>query len=93
MEKYIQQYLSEFYYIKTSDAGNDGIYYVFDIKKNPTPIDGFSLIDEISKIFSLTNEESKKIIQNWAFNVKPESNLDFFWMANEQLIQASKLKK
>lgn len=92
MEKYIQKYLSEFYYIDTSDVGNDGIYYTFDHKKIPTPINSIDLIDEITKIFESNNEDTKRIIDEWAFNKKENVNLDFFWMTNEQLIKINLTK-
>lgn len=92
MEKYILKYLSEFYYLKSSDIGNDGIYYTYDIRKIPTPIDCVVLVDEISKVFDIKKENSKKIINDWALSINPNVNLKFFWMLNEQLLKTSSQK-
>ena len=93
MKKIIQKYLSQYYYIKTSEIGNDGIHYIFDIRKNPTPVNCLDLINEISKVFAVNFDDSKKEIDEWAIKQKPDINLYFFWLTLDELFECSFLKK
>jgi hypothetical protein len=86
MKKYIQQYLSEYYYIETSEIGNDGIYYKLNDNKWRTPHNGKRLISEIVTIFGLEEEESKTIIIEWAVSLKPDLDLEFYWKNEVDLI-------
>lgn len=86
MKKYIQQYLSEYYYIETSEVGNDGIYYKLNDNRWKTPHNGKRLISEIVTIFGLEEEESKTIIIEWAVSLKPDLDLEFYWKNEGDLI-------
>lgn len=77
MDKLIHKYLSENYYIKTSEAGNDGIYYIFDDRRYPVPICGEKLILEIDTVFNTIN--SKEYICDWALATKSDVDLAFYW--------------
>ena len=85
METYIKKYLSQHYYIQTSDVGNDGIYYLFDDRRIPTPFFGNKLIKEISVVFGLEVEESKDYIIGWSISVKSDVDLEFYWKQIHEL--------
>ena len=87
MENFVQQYLSTYYYIKTSEVGNDGIYYVNDDRRIPTPHSGSKLIKEIVTVFGLEDiDDSVKIIINaWAATIKPDVDLEFYWKTMQDL--------
>jgi hypothetical protein len=93
MQKYVQRYLSEYYYIKTSDVGNDGIYKILDDRKYPTPFRGSVLINEISTVFGLEDGESKTLIEIWSVSVKPDVDLNFYWKSNEDLIDFTNINR
>lgn len=88
MEKFVQQYLSTYYYLKTSEVGNDGIYYVNDDRRTPTPHYGSKLIKEIVTVFGLEDidDNVKIIINDWAATIKPDVDLEFYWKTLEDLI-------
>ena len=87
MNLFIQQYLSTYYYIKTSEVGNDGIYYVNDDRRIPTPHSGSKLIKEIVTVFGLedVDDSVKIIINDWAATIKPDVDLEFYWKTTENL--------
>jgi len=87
MEKFVQQYLSTYYYIKTSEIGNDGIYYVNDDRRIPTPHSGSKLIKEIVTVFGLedTDDSVKIIINTWAATIKRDVDLEFYWKTMDDL--------
>ena len=85
MQNYIQQYLSDYYYIKTSELGNDGIYYINDDRRIPTPFNGSKLIKEIVTIFGLEEDDVKSYIESWAVSIKPDVDLEFYWKTMEDL--------
>jgi hypothetical protein len=87
MEKFVQQYLSTYFYIKASEVGNDGIYYVNDDRRIPTPHSGSKLIKEIVTVFGLEDiDDSLKIIINtWAATIKPDVDLEFYWKTMDDL--------
>jgi len=87
MEKFVQQYLSTYYYVKASEVGNDGIYYVNDDRRIPTPHSGSKLIKEIVTVFGLEDidDSVKIIINNWAATIKPDVDLEFYWKTMEDL--------
>ena len=88
MEKFVQQYLSTYYYVKTSEIGNDGIYYVNDDRRIPTPHNGGKLLTEIVTVFGLedVDDNIKIIINDWAATIKPDVDLEFYWKTTEDLI-------
>ena len=85
MQNYIQQYLSDYYYIKTSEVGNDGIYYINDDRRIPTPFNGSKLIKEIVTIFGLQEDDVKPYIESWAVSIKPDIDLEFYWKTMDDL--------
>ena len=87
MEKFVQQYLSTYYYVKTSEIGNDGIYYVNDDRRIPTPHNGGKLLTEIVTVFGLEDVDGniKIIINDWAATIKPDVDLEFYWKTMEDL--------
>lgn len=85
MQSYIQQYLSDYYYIKTSEVGNDGIYSINEDRRIPTPFNGSKLIKEIVTIFGLEEDEIKPYIESWAVSIKPDIDLDFYWKTMDDL--------
>lgn len=85
MEKFIYNYLTENYYIRLSDVGNYGIYLINDARRFHTPINGARLVSEIVHVFAVTEDESKKHIDNWALNKYGNIDLDFYWKTNSDL--------
>lgn len=85
MEKFVQQYLSDFYYIKTSEVGNDGIYFINDDRRIPTPFNGSKLIKEIVTIFCVNEDDVKTQIESWAISIKPDVDLEFYWKTMDDL--------
>jgi hypothetical protein len=85
MQSYIQQYLSDYYYVKTSEVGNDGIYFINDDRRIPTPFNGSKLIKEIVTIFGLKEDEVKSYIESWAVSIKPDIDLEFYWKTMDDL--------
>ena len=87
MEKLVQQYLFQYYYIDTSEVGNDGIYYRLDENKWKSAHNGVKLINEIVTVFGLEDiDDSVKIIINdWAATIKPDVDLEFYWKTMEEL--------
>jgi hypothetical protein len=90
MELFVHNYLFKNYYIKTSDVGNDGIYYLFDDKRIPTPFYGNKLINELSIIFGLDKEISKDYINGWSISVKSDINLNFYWEQESVLFPSTR---
>lgn len=85
MEKYIYNYLTENYYIKSSDVGNHGIYLINDARRFHTPINGSKLVTEIVTVFGITEDEAKVLINQWGVNTYKELDLDFYWKTNSDL--------
>lgn len=84
MEKFIYTYLSENYYIQTSDVGNYGIYQRYSNLRIPTPFNGDRLIKDVVTIFGVNKNEAKDYIEQWAKLVAPACDLEFYWkMAND----------
>jgi hypothetical protein len=80
MRKYIHKYLDEKYYIKASEAGNDGIYlHVEKEERYQYPVKNQFIIDELVTLFAIEPEEAKLEIHLWAIKKKPDVDLEFFW--------------
>jgi hypothetical protein len=80
MRKFIQKHLDDEYYIKTSEAGNDGIYLLIDKPhRYQYPIGKKIILDKIVTMFSIELEEAKDEVHIWAVKKKPDVDLDFFW--------------
>jgi hypothetical protein len=86
MEKMVHQYLSNYFYINASDIGNDGIYYINDIRITPVPYDGRKLVADIITVFGLDENLVKTFINNWAISKKQNVNLEFYWISLDDLI-------
>ena len=86
MEKLVQQYLFQYYYIDTSEIGNDGIYYRFNEKKWKSPHNYNLLLKEINTVFGIEEDLIKLIINDWAVSEKPDVDLEFYWTTLEDLI-------
>ena len=79
MELFIHKYLSQYYYLKTSDVGNDGIYYHHDDRVIPVPYTPIKLVVEIVNIFGLEEDAVRETITNWAISINPSVDLEFYW--------------
>lgn len=86
MEKLVQQYLFEYYYIDTSEIGNDGIYYKLNQNKWKSPHSYNLLLKEIETVFGIEEVLIKLIINDWAVSEKPDVDLEFYWTTMEDLI-------
>lgn len=85
MEKHIYNYLTENYYIRLSDVGNQGIYLINDPRRYHTPINGNKLITEIITVFAIESEEASLFIQKWAVNKYDKVDLEFYWKTNDDI--------
>lgn len=88
MELFVHKYLSRHYEIKTSVAGNDGIYAKEDTRSLKAPYNGFKLLNELASIFGITKEISKGYVIKWTIGIKPDIDLDFYWMPYGEMIHA-----
>lgn len=86
MKKHVHSYLSSFYYVSTSEVGNDGIYSLSDRRKFKSPIYGDKFLKELVDIFAYDEEATKSIVYEWATKQKPDVDLTFFWASKEQLL-------
>jgi hypothetical protein len=86
MEKLVQQYLFEYYYIDTSEIGNDGIYYKLNQNKWKSPHNYSLLLKEINTVFGIEEVLIKLIINDWAVSEKQDVDLEFYWTTLEDLI-------
>ena len=84
MEKFIHTYLSENYYIQTSEVGNHGIYQKYDDRRIPVPFNGDRLVKDVVTVFGVTKAEAKGYIYRWALSIEPNVNLDFYWKMAEE---------
>jgi len=84
MEKFIYPYLSENYYIQTSEVGNHGIYQKYDDRRIPVPFNGDRLIKDVVTVFGVSKAKAKSYICKWAKSIEPNIDLEFYWkMAQE----------
>ncbi len=85
MEKFIYTYLSENYYIQTSEVGNHGIYQKYDDRRIPVPFNGDRLVKDVVTVFGVTKAEAKGYIYRWALLIEPNVDLEFYWKTSEDL--------
>lgn len=85
MEKHIYNYLTENYYIRLSDVGNYGIYFINDARKFHTPVNGNKLITELITVFAIESEEAALFINKWAFEKYGNIDLEFYWKTNDDI--------
>ena len=84
MEKFIYTYLSENYYIRTSDVGNDGIYQRYDDRRIPVPFNADRLIKDVVTVFGVTKTEAKSYVYRWSMLINPKSDLEFYWKISDE---------
>lgn len=89
MEKIIFAYLTQNYYLKESQVGNDGIYKIDTVQKVLTPTNGEALIKELHEIFSLSEDKTFIALNDWALEQKATANLFFYWKTNSEVVHAS----
>ena len=79
MKKYVRLYLDRYYEIDTSQLGNDGIYEKLDTREFRKPIYGNKLLERLNHIFSLSAELLTEMVNEWAKEIKPDVDLEFYW--------------
>jgi hypothetical protein len=84
MEKFIYTYLSENYYIQTSEVGNHGIYQKYDDRRIPVPFNGDRLVKDVVTVFGVTKDEAHRYIYEWSRLVEPDVDLTFYWKMAEE---------
>jgi len=89
MRNHVLSYLDRNYFISTSDIGNDGIYSLDDTRSpiDRPPIDHERLLTEIHDITGISHAEIKELVNEWAFLVKKDVDLAFYWLAYRDLIK------
>jgi hypothetical protein len=83
MEQLLHKYLSSYYFIDTSDVGNDGIYLLNDTRRYKAPIYGINLLNELNHIFNLEKGYLQSNIDNWALSIKEDVDLEWFWLQED----------
>jgi hypothetical protein len=86
MEILIHNYLSRHYEIKTSDAGNDGIYYKEDLRRHKAPFYGEKLVKELVLVFDINKNEILIFINTWAKSINSAVDLEFYWKTQEEFL-------
>lgn len=84
MEKFIQEYLSLYYKIGSSQMGNAGVYHINDNPKYRAPESSEKVLKEISHVFYVSQEDAKNQLILWAITVDPEVDLEFYWKSIEE---------
>jgi hypothetical protein len=89
MKNHILSYLNRNYFISISDIGNDGIYSLDDNRPviDRPPIDQEKLLNEIHTITGIPHTEIKDLVNEWAFSIKKDVNLTFYWLSYRDLIK------
>ena len=83
MEIHVHSYLSRYFEIKPNKEGTDCVYYLDD--KSNDLIYGEKLVKELTTVFGITKDESKKFVNIWALKVNPKVNLEFYWSNHESI--------
>lgn len=88
MRNHVLSYLNRNYIIGTSDIGNDGVYTLDDNRPiiNRAPIDNNKLLNEIHAITGIPHYEIKIFINEWAFSIKKDVDLEFYWKSFSDLL-------
>ena len=86
MIKLVQSYLTRRYDIKTSDAGNDGVYLKSDTRKNKAPYYHSKLLKELKVVFNLNDETAKLHVKVWATSQKKDVDLEFYWKESIDIV-------
>lgn len=85
MEQIVQSYLTKHFEIGTSEVGNDGIYSLADKREIRPPIYGNVLLKELISIFSISEDDGKNFVNNWAVSIKSNIDLEFYWSTVEDI--------
>lgn len=83
MKKYINNYLTENYFLDKSVVGNAGIYDFDDERPFKVPINAKTLIKELQILFGYSFTRTKWLINNWAKQQNPDYCLNFYWNSND----------
>lgn len=86
MENIVKTYLTNNYYINTSQIGNDGVYKTSDNPIENGPMYGEKLLDELVTIFHLDRVILKVYVNEWAKSKKQDVDLTFYWKTIEEII-------
>ncbi len=86
MENFIQEYLSLYYKIGSSQMGNAGVYHINDNPKYRAPESSEKVLKEISHVFYVSQEDAKNQLILWAITVDPEVDLEFYWKSINELL-------
>jgi len=87
MESLVHSYLSKHFEIKTSDAGNDGIYLKSNTRRDRAPYYHITFLRDIAKIFGMDDVKIIKSYTNsWSISIKEDVNLKFYWANPEDLL-------
>lgn len=79
MEKFIYSYLSENYYITSSEVGNYGIYQKGSDLRIPVPFNGDRLVKDVITVFGVNKDEAHRYIYEWSRLIEPDVDLTFYW--------------
>jgi hypothetical protein len=85
MEKYVQSYLSKNFEIRRSSVGNDGVYLIGDTSRYVKPVYSVKLINELVRLFVITEEDARLYVDNWGSNIRPDVDLEFYWLVTDKL--------
>lgn len=83
MEQLLHKYLSSYYFIDTSDVGNDGIYLINSTRRYKAPIYGIKLLEELNVIFNLEKGYLQSNVDKWAKSIKEDVDLEWFWLQED----------
>lgn len=87
MEEIINKYLTETYYIHTSDVGNDGIYRHDDSREFKVPINNEKIYIEINQIFGYNKYKFFDLLNFWCVEQKDNVDLSFYWKTNKEIVE------
>lgn len=88
MEQIVQSYLTKHFEIGTSEVGNDGIYSLADKREIRPPIYGNVLLKELVSLFSISEDDGKNFVNNWAVSIKSNIDLEFYWSTVEDIFNS-----
>lgn len=89
MEFFVHKYLSRYYLIDTSYAGNDGLYSKEDTRRFKAPYNGHQLLRELNTIFGIPKDVSFDYVNNWAVGIRRNIDLEFYWKEPENFLPIS----
>jgi hypothetical protein len=87
MEKFIYRHLDKRYEVGTTEAGNDSIYLKSDTSRYRTPEKYSNVVESVTTVFAIENEEADLYIQVWATKKKSDVDLTFYKKTIESLFE------